>query len=100
MEELKQQPFRRDYLVEAIKIAEGGAFKAIRREHLKALYDAYIGTCQRHDALRRQLQSVIKQALNMKSLRDAAQVKAAPAPAKPNTDNRIPEQEKTDGQSS
>lgn len=97
MEELKQQPIRRDYLLEAIQIAEGGNYKVIRREHLKALYDAYMGTCQRHDALRRQLSGIVQQALKMKNLREMAQPKSAPPADKlPNTENRIPDEPKTD----
>ena len=69
MEEEKQKPVQRDYLSEAIKIAEGGAVKVIRREHVKALFDAYIAVCGQHSQLKDSLRNIATQAMKMRAVK-------------------------------
>lgn len=55
-------PFKRDWLTEAVQIAEGSSGMKPKKEHLVALYTAFRGLSGEHAKMQTLLQNVLKEA--------------------------------------
>lgn len=55
-------PFRRDYLMEAIQIAEGKSPMKLKLEHIKALHTAFMGISAGHARLTNLMKEALAEA--------------------------------------